>query len=194
MVSAVALAAALGSCTFEEELLNSDRITEEFGSYGLELIAQDAGVRRASLYSVENGVRICRTYAVTRFAESNLAELAAAHAAIVDGASIGATFKSLGWTITKQTDYIGELELRDTQHAIAKLMALDKPAMLAMHVYRLMLAKDATTVHYATIIETHHPDYLTLSELSGIYEWEPVARQSAENLTAIAELVLGTSH
>ena len=63
------IAAALDACTHESERLNSERIAERFGSYGIEVISSGPGLRRSNLYSSEDEVRTCRTYAVVRFVD-----------------------------------------------------------------------------------------------------------------------------
>lgn len=90
------LAAALSACVVEPELLNSERIESQFGSFGIELVAYQDGVRRANLYSIEGDRRVCRTYAVVRFDDVPDNIIADEHARIVAGASIGATFKANG--------------------------------------------------------------------------------------------------
>ena len=55
------LAAALSACATETVLLNSERVEQRFGNYGIDVLASEAGLRRSSLYSVEKDGRICRT-------------------------------------------------------------------------------------------------------------------------------------
>jgi len=50
-------------------LLNSERIAMEFGSYGIDVLENDARVRVSNLYSVHQGTKICRTFAVVQFPE-----------------------------------------------------------------------------------------------------------------------------
>ena len=56
-------------CGEESVILNSDRIEQRFGSYGIEVLASEAGLRRSNLFSYEGDTAICRTYAVVQFAE-----------------------------------------------------------------------------------------------------------------------------
>ncbi|MGI9200381.1 MAG: hypothetical protein ACR2QL_04940, partial [Woeseiaceae bacterium] len=49
-ISPFVIAAALSACAQEPEALNSERIEERFGSYGIEVLSHEAGVRRSSLY------------------------------------------------------------------------------------------------------------------------------------------------
>ncbi len=184
------LAAALCACSAQQELLNSDRIEQRFGSYGIDVLQQDDRVRRSSLYSVDDGVRTCRTYAVVSYHEPLAIELASAHAAIVAGDSIGATLRVAGWEIGKETLYVGTVRLPDPSHGVARLMRLDGAATLGLHAYRLRLDKDQQTVWYATIIEAHHPDYLTETDLIRLYADDAVSEAYQEVPASIVDLVL----
>lgn len=168
-LSPVVLAAALSACAMEPELLNSERIEQRFGSYGIEVLSHEDGVRRSSLYSLENGSRVCRTYAVVQFMDAATPRVAAAHADVLAGESIGATFKSSGWEINKITLYVGSLTMQNPGHPIAMLMHLDESTELGMHAYQLVLSKGDQTIEYAMIAETHHPDYLKARELESLY-------------------------
>ena len=189
-VAPAVVAAAITACALESELLNSERIGERFGNYGIEVLHSGTAVRRSSLYSVEDGVQTCRTYAVVQFAEHEDPDIAAAHRQILAGQSIGATFKAGGWVIEKRTLYIGELPLPDSQHLIARLMHLDRATSLAMHVYRLTLDKGPVSVQYATIIETHHPEYLSISELARLYDRNGGSEMGVEEVELLVDLVL----
>lgn len=163
------VAAALDACAHESERLNSERIAERFGSYGIDVISSEPGLRRSNLYSSESGVRTCRTYAVVRFEDEPHAMIDAEHAQILAGKSIGAIFKASGWTIFKETLYVGTAALDDADHPVANLMRLDRGADVAMHVYRLLLEKSQQAIDYATLIEVHHPDYLGRADLLDLY-------------------------
>jgi hypothetical protein len=52
----------------DRELLNSERIAAAFGSYGVEVVEQDSQVRVSNLFSGAGAGRVCRTFAVVRFA------------------------------------------------------------------------------------------------------------------------------
>ena len=73
--------------------MNSERIKQQFGSVGIEVIECSAGRRVASLYSLGNGGRVCRTYADVGFNVSVVPELAVEYALVLAGQSIGAVFK-----------------------------------------------------------------------------------------------------
>ena len=163
------LAAAISACTIEPELLNSERIEERFGNYGIEVISSESGVRRSNLYSTENGLRTCRTYAVVRFEDASRGAFDAEHEQILDGNSIGAVFKASGWSIYKETLYIGSTVLEESAETVARLMRVGSGTEIAMHIYRLLLEKDGQAIEYATILELHHPEYLDQASLEKIY-------------------------
>jgi hypothetical protein len=187
-VPSIVLAAALSACSLQPEVLNSERIKDRFGSYGVEIIEQDDETRRSSLYSTSNGVRTCRTYAVVKFAGGDTFDISDVHRKVVSGASIGSTFKSDGWVIRKETMYVGEVALPGVHHPIGELMHLQSTTILAVHAYQLHIEKGSTSLHYATIVETHHPEYLRKSEL---YELHPPSIQAdAATILDIRQLVL----
>ena len=41
---------------------------------------------------------------------------------------------------------------------------------IALHVYQLVLAREETELEYATILEAHHPEYLSAGDLQVIFE------------------------
>ncbi len=151
------------------EELNSERIERRFGSYGVAVLEQSADLRLANLFSVEEGGPICRTFAIVRFGQPLPAALAAPHRAILAGGSIGAVFEQHGWQITKTHLHVGEYAAQTDAGRVAELMRIALPASLAMHVYRLSAARHGAPVDYATIVELHHPDYLTLEALERLY-------------------------
>jgi hypothetical protein len=149
-----------------QELLNSERIEERYGSYGVEVLESDRTTRVSNLYSEHAEQRICRTFAVVRFPANIPSSLAAEHAAILSGGSIGATFAARGWTVVKVHQYVGEIA---TTPRLAALMGGIDAARLAVHVYGLEVVKDGVRLEYATIAEVHHPDYLDLVDIQEIY-------------------------
>ena len=169
-VPSLVLAAALSACVLEPELLNSERIEERFGNYGIEVLSQDGKLRRSNLFSTHAGSRICRTYAVVQFMDSPPLEIQASHQAVLAGRSLGSTFRDAGWAIGKDSLFVGGFSLTNPDSEILRLMRLAPGARLAMHAYRLVLERESESVHYATIIEVHHPDYLGLDELRELYD------------------------
>ena len=183
-VPSIVLAAALSACVLEPELLNSERIEERFGNYGIEILSQDGNLRRSNLFSSHAGRRICRTYAVVQFIGSPPVEIMASHQAVLAGQSLGSTFRGAGWSISKESLFVGEVVLTAPENAVARLMEV-----AAMHAYRLVLERDSESVHYATIVEVHHPDYLGPGELAELYEVAAADRADEAAVAAFVALV-----
>lgn len=59
-----------------------------------------------------------------------------------------------------------------------------------MHVYRLILTRDEHSIDYATIIETHHPAYLTEADVRQLYPTGDAVQLDPETTRELAELVL----
>jgi hypothetical protein len=184
------LAAVISACASEPVLLNSERIESRFGSYGVDVLASEAGLRRSSLFSVEDGRHVCRTYAVVRFADSLDEQYGEEHDKVLAGNSIGAIFRSHGWDVHKQTLHIGSLRLPAENRSISSLMRIHGPLDLAMHVYQLLLVRDEQVFDYATILETHHPAYLSESDLYDLYEYDTRNAVSTAAERDFAELAL----
>lgn len=166
--------AALGACQTAPvsdgvELLNSERIRLQFGSFGIEVLGADESLRVSSLNSLEGGSPVCRTFAVVAYPARIDPALQEAHVRIVDGASIGETFAELGWSIEKRHRYFGEIRSIESYPRVAGLMGLEVPADAAIHVYVFSASRDGRAIEYATITEVHHPDYLGLRELEALY-------------------------
>ena len=187
------VAAALDACAHESERLNSERIADRFGSYGIDVVSSEPGLRRSNLYSSENGIHTCRTYAVVRFVDEPDALIDAEHAQILAGKSIGAIFKASGWAILKETMHIGTVRLDDLGHPVATLMGLRRSADVAMHVYRLLLEKNDQAVEYATLIELHHPEYLDLSDLLDLYTIDAGKSLQPQQVEAMKQLGLNAA-
>lgn len=173
-VAAALLAVLLSpACAPDTVELNSERIEQRFGSYGIEVLSVENGVRRANLYSDEQGQRVCRTYAVVRMLGLPTAAaepaLLAAHEDVLAGASLGASLEEAGWQVSKATQYVGTLPALSPLPDWLALMGLESTERLALHVYRLSIKKGEETYEYADIIEVHHPDYLTVGELAVLY-------------------------
>jgi hypothetical protein len=186
-LSPAVLAAALSACATETVLLNSERVEQQFGSYGIDVLASEAGLRRSSLYSVEGSERICRTYAIVRFREDLDSSYGQEHSRVLAGNSLGEVFKANGWSMHKQTLHIGSFEVDQASSEISQLMRIPDDQNLALHVYQLLLVKDDQIFEYATIVEAHHPNYLTQSVLLDIYHYD-----DSESLTieTLAELIV----
>ncbi|MGI9236479.1 MAG: hypothetical protein ACR2QZ_03740 [Woeseiaceae bacterium] len=187
-----ALAELHSACETEPALLNSERIEQRFGSFGIAILPAEPGLRRSSIFSRHGDSQICRTYAVVRFAEQPVEWYREEHAKVLAGNSIGAIFRSHGWDVHKQTLHIGSLTLPDKGSSIAKLMQLGNKRELAMHVYQLLLVRREQVFEYATIVETHHPAYLTETDLNDLYEFDASTVLSSATTSELTSLVLDT--
>lgn len=147
-------------------LLNSERIAQRFGSYGIAVLESDGRVRVSNLYSEEQGGRICRTFAVVKYPDAPDPALAAEHEEIVHGGSIGAVFAAHGWNVVKTN--LRFLEVTASPR-VAELMRVAAGSRLAAHAYVLDVSKAGRSIEYALLVEIHHPDYLKLGDLPAIY-------------------------
>lgn len=163
------VATAIAACAGSGQGLNSDRIRQAFGSYGVDIIYADDERRISNLYSEESGKRVMRTYAVVNFQGRPPAALAREHAEILRGASIGSTFRRAGWTIEKHHTYIGAFEVPESYTLVAEGMQISLPRELATHSYLFVVSRDDRSYTYATITEVHHPDFLSGDDLQEIY-------------------------
>ena len=72
---------------------NSERIRLKFGSYGIEVLESGQGIRVSNLYSIKDGVRTNRTFAVVAYPDVIEPEFSEEHDAIINGQSIGNVFR-----------------------------------------------------------------------------------------------------
>lgn len=175
----------------ERELLNSERIEQTFGSYGIEVIENGEAVRVSNLYSGDGEDRVTRTFAVVQYPDEIDAAFAAEHETIVAGGSIGAVFTDNGWTVRKRHRFFGVL---DSSPRVERMMGGIAAQALATHVYVLDVLKADAEFEYAAIVEVHHPDYLSLDEVRSIYgeRYEPPIRvEGVEALLEALELTAG---
>jgi hypothetical protein len=166
IVAIAALASGPSPGQPSRELLNSERIAAAFGSYGVEVLEDDQQVRVSNLFSGAAGERTTRTFAIVRYASPADPAVAAEHAAIVAGGSIGAVFSARGWEVRKSHLSYGE---RPATPKVAALMRIAAGTLLAEHVYVLDVVKDGRAIEYAALVEIHHPDYLDRDSLVQIY-------------------------
>ena len=148
------------------QLLNSERIAERFGSYGIEVLAGGPRVRVSDLYSEDGGARTCRTFAVVVYPAAVDSAIAAEHDEIGRGGSIGAVFAAHGWQVVKTNLRYFEV---DAPERVASLMRIAPGTRLAAHAYELDVARAGHSIEYALLVEIHHPDYLELDDLRSIY-------------------------
>jgi hypothetical protein len=148
---------------------NSERIRLKFGSYGIEVVESEQGIRVSNLFSIEDGVRTNRTFAVVAYPETIEPAFIREHKAIINGQSIGIVFKENGWVVEKRHQYFGKVKMpsgRSNLHALFGDIGKIQPVI---HVYSLFIRKDNFEFEYASIAEVHHPEYLKLEDLSAIY-------------------------
>lgn len=154
------------------QMLNSERIEQTFGSYGIEVLYADWQHRVSNLFSEEDGIRTTRTLAVVLYPEEGIPpELTEIDRRIRDGESIGATFQAAGWTVGKRLHtLLNDVQLPETAR---RLLEIAEGEETPAHYYSLVVsqggADDKEPLGYAGIFEVHHPDYLTADELRGIY-------------------------
>ena len=91
------------------DMLNSEKIREKFGSYNIDVLLSDKRIRVSSLFSVHEGKKITRTFAVVHCPAVVDVRFAKEHQAIVEGQSVGAVFKHNGWQIKKHPVFFGEI-------------------------------------------------------------------------------------
>jgi len=163
------IAVFLAACSTPGPTLNSERIAQAFGSYGVDVLQSGDELRVASLYSGSGDEKVTRTFAVVTFAGRISPALAREHAAVLSGESLGAVFKAAGWAIEKHNVFVGQLALSEEHAMVGELMQIRLPAELAAHVYLFVVSKDNRSYNYATIVELHHPEYLSLEDLRELY-------------------------
>ena len=188
------LAAILSACATESVKLNSERIEKRFGSYGIEVLASEAGLRRSSLFSFDGDTSTCRTYAVVQFVEQLDERYNDAHSKVLAGRSIGATFREDGWDVRKRTLYIGTVRLPEIRTPVGELMRLTGAHDIALHVYQLVLARAETELEYATILEAHHPEYLSAENLREIFADAASASLPTGDLAQLSNLLFAAKN
>ena len=147
-------------------LLNSERIERSFGSYGLEILYQRGSYRITDLYSGNADNRRTRTLALVEFALPLEPSAALLHKRILQGGSIGSTFKSAGWDVSKNHLAVGEFKPLGKRH----------PCTVAYLEYELMVAPpEGKPTRYAKISEWYHPAYLTLRDLRSFFPQSTVS-------------------
>ncbi|MEJ2172494.1 MAG: hypothetical protein P8X59_06870 [Woeseiaceae bacterium] len=145
--------------------LNSERIADRYGSYGVEILSASDLRRVTSLYSGAGVDKTMRTLAVVDFESATDSRIATEHAAIIAGGSIGAVFKEHGWLIHKDTVELCEQKFDSDRFPSLALMQIPLPQLLAVHRYRFSVSRNRISIDYALITEVYHPDYLGRKQL-----------------------------
>jgi hypothetical protein len=172
-----------------DTLLNSERIRQKFGSYGVEVLFSDETTRITSLYSTEGDMKVTRTFAVVMYPTDVDSALTAEHVAIISGGSIGQVFKEGGWTIEKRSIYLGQISPSETYNDIYRMMGGIDATELAVYVYVFNIERGGLNFEYATIAEVYHPDYLVEDDLNKISGAVDDSTISAEGLKMLLDTV-----
>lgn len=146
-------------------LLNSERIAQKFGGYGIDVLYSSGRLRVSNLY---DGKHITRTLAIVDYPNVIDSAFSKEHKLILQGGSIGSTFKAHGWKIVKKNIFIGELSPSNDWSKLYRLMGNIHPSKLSIWIYVFYVQKDDMALPYATISEIYHPDYLSLPDLKCI--------------------------
>jgi hypothetical protein len=154
-------------------LRNSDRIQIRFGSYDIDIIENDDHIRVSKLYSLHNGKKTNRTFAIVAYPDLIEPAFKKEHEAIINGQSIGVVFEQNGWVIDKQHRYFGEIEIPSEHPGASSLFSGIGSTNPAIHIYSLVVNKDNATFEYALIAEIHHPEFLRSEDLEAIYGHGP---------------------
>ena len=153
---------------YSPQLLNNERIKMKFGSYGIEVLKTSPSLRISNLYSLSEGQKITRTFAVVQYPQTINPAYSREHQIIANGGSIGQVFKEANWNITKRNLFFGSLAATPDYKKVYDLMGLKTPYELSVRIYQFQISKNELSYAYATIIETHHPFYLSFNDLTKI--------------------------
>ena len=174
----------------ERALANSDRIQLIFGNYGIEVLENSPGMRASSLYSIHDGIKQNRTFAVVAYPEVVEKAIEQEHQTILSGQSIGIVFRNNGWETVKHHQYFGKLDAAPNDSEMFSVFGDDGVTGPAIHIYSLSVKKNNAEYSYAQIAEVHHPDYLTLEDLKAIYGSEfDEKRVRSEDVLNMLEIV-----
>ena len=184
MISLLAIS-GIAAITGTRHSVNSERIKARFGSYHVQVLRQDAATRLASLYSRHDAVDICRTLAVTRFANPTPAALAEADALIREGDSIGSTLAQAGQHLSREIIAEASVPCGDAFNALTG-HTVNRGDLLSLRLYRLDAGPGTEALlPYATIAEAHHPEHIPASDKAML-----VTKLDKEDWSADAQLAL----
>lgn len=186
--------------SLSHRLLNSERIANRYGNYGIEVVFQSSDHRISNLYSTDDGTRITRTLAVVIFLQPVSPSIAALHKSVLSGQSLGATFKNNGWHVSKVNLDIETLVVGNDGGKIQGLMGLADEHELALHTYLVRLSRGdplegevrqaSESIDYAVIAELHHPDYLDVEAVKAIHGETMDVSESGQSFTEPMRRVL----
>ena len=143
----------------EQHSVNSEEIKARFGSYHVDVLEQDQTSRLANLYSIHDGVAVCRTLAITRFSQPISPALQDADKQIRAGHSIGNTLQQAGLLMSREVIIEARTPCGHQFSALcAQTVLVDSPVYL--RVYRLHAGTEPQNLTpYAIIAEAHHPEH-----------------------------------
>lgn len=169
LLCVLCLGLVLAACSSQGQRLNSERIEQTFGSYSVDVLQSNLNRRVSSLYSGSGDDKVTRTFAVVKFSGKVRPAFATEHSRVESGESLGAVFRSAGWEIEKISFFVGEMEIPGKYDLLAELMQINLPKYVAAHAYQFVIRRDERSYTYASIVELHHPDYLSVEDLKETY-------------------------
>ncbi len=174
-------------------LLNSERIEQKFGSYGIDIVQSDNQSRVSFLYSLDpnnknKNKKNYHTLAIVKFKETR--QVSIIHERILNGGSIGKSFKKEGWEIDKTNHQMMVISNPDKLLFKSWLPQISNEN-LALHFYELNVKTENYYYLYAEILEIHHPKYLGFSDITEIYSLDEET-QNNEKLLSMLNFILNS--
>ena len=172
-------------------LLNSERIEQKFGSYGIDIVQSDNQSRVSFLYSLypnNKNKKNYHTLAIVKFKETR--QVSIIHEKILNGGSIGKSFKKEGWEIDKTNHQMMVISNPDKLLFKSWLPQISDEN-LALHFYELNVKTENYHYLYAEILEIHHPKYLGFNDLTEVYNLDEET-QDNEKLLSMLNFILNS--
>jgi len=172
-------------------LLNSERIEKKFGSYGIDIVQSDDQSRVSFLYSLgtnDKNKKNYHTLAIVKFKEAR--QVSNIHEKILNGGSIGKSFKKEGWEIDKTNHQMMVISNPDKLLFKSWLKQINNEN-LALHFYELNVKSKNYYYLYAEILEIHHPEYLGFNDLTEVYNLDKET-QNNEKLLSMLNFILNS--
>mgnify|MGYP001203480652 FL=1 len=172
-------------------LLNSERIEQKFGSYGIDIVQSDNQSRVSFLYSLDPDNKNKKNYhtlAIVKFKETR--KVSIIHEKILNGDSIGKSFKKEGWEIDKTNHQMMVISNPDKLLFKSWLPQISDEK-LALHFYELNVKTENYHYLYAEILEIHHPKYLGFNDLTEVYNLDEET-QNNEKLLSMLNFILNS--
>lgn len=172
-------------------MLNSARIEDKFGSYGVSPLVNDMerGLRLANLHSKDGEQQVMRTLALVNFAKKIEQELSVAHQEILNGASLGSTLVRYGAKVNKTVIYKNSFD--NLPQKIYNLMNISK-RKLPVFIYDLSAEINNKNIYYCTITEVYSDEFLNMDELNIINNSLPQIEnyeRALQNISLLKELL-----